>query len=183
MGGNPSVLVKQLTPEQINAAKAYGFNYSYETTDVVYSDTMYRCGHYIEVPKGFLCDGASGGWDRLRSREWIIHDWLYATHECPRCQTEITKEEADVHMSTHRYLALKWFSGVSEEAWKSSGERGAHYMDEHHRIWHFSSDVQQIRALYMTQEELLPSGGDTPQQRGGMTPSSQRRRTMLHKNP
>ena len=38
------------------------------------------CGQSGCVPRGFVCDGCSGGgWDRLDEREWLIHDWLYAT--------------------------------------------------------------------------------------------------------
>jgi len=57
-------------------------------------------GDYINVPKGFVCDGSSGGPDLGHS--FLIHDWLYATHTIG--DRIITRQEADQIMID----ILKW---------------------------------------------------------------------------
>ncbi len=106
--------------------------YKYVTT----SEFSYRKGgHYIEIPKGFLTDGSSGGPDYGSS--WLFHDYLYATH----CFTEggrCTRKQADNVMENvirrERLTFYCWiFAKLAKfdpfwlfsRAWTDSGNRGA----------------------------------------------------------
>lgn len=86
-------------------------------------------GKRICVPKGFLTDGASGpGWDALDEECWLLHDFLYSTHNTSseRIGEEVTKEEAD------KVLQLPWrrtaVSLFGQDAWESSGKRGPQFL-------------------------------------------------------
>lgn len=95
--------------------------------------------YHVRVPAGFLTDGASSvapDW----GNSWIFHDWLYAKHKFTSGQT-CTREQADLLMRKvlkHERLtwsawvfkrAASWGSYWFEKAWKSSGNRGAEFME------------------------------------------------------
>ena len=82
----------------------------------------------VEVPIGFVCDGASGGIDALAEEEWLLHDWLYSTHKTKNGTPLSHHSEADdVFTMMHRRFATKLF-GYS--AWVSSGKRGPVFLKE-----------------------------------------------------
>lgn len=86
----------------------------------------------IVVPEGFLTDGASGpGWDELDEAHWILHDFLYATHntDVDRQGRAVSKQEADsVLLLPWRKLAVSLF-GI--DAWEKSGARGPQFLTLH----------------------------------------------------
>jgi len=124
--------LRLLTPEEINR---YDTVYKYVTT----SPSIYKKGDKeIIVPVGFLTDGCTGGPDYGRS--WLIHDWLYATHEfssgrpCSREEADEIMDEILNHENHRSYAALvRLISGnnifsVFSDAWDSSGERGPEFL-------------------------------------------------------
>jgi len=110
--------------------------YKYVTT----SEFSYRKGEfYVEVPRGFLTDGSSGGPDYGNS--WIFHDYLYATH-CFTSGQSCTRQQADSVMEAvlrnERLNIYCWgFVKLAKlnpfwlfsRAWKSSGRRGPQTVD------------------------------------------------------
>lgn len=76
-----------------------------------------KCGKRGVVPKGFVCDGASGpGIDCLGVEDWLVHDWLYATAGHCKLENEkfmgdiATRYEADSVFGwsyIHRWLAVR----------------------------------------------------------------------------
>lgn len=73
------------------------------------------CGAKGVVPKGFFCDGASGGLDVLGIEDWLVHDWLYATSGYCKLTEEgfigqVNRYEADCVFGwsyLHRFLAVR----------------------------------------------------------------------------
>lgn len=123
-----SGMLRKLT----SAEKLVYPGYKYVTT----SHFRYCKGDYIiNVPKGFLTDGSSGGPDYGSS--WLFHDYLYATHRFTSGQP-CTREQADSVMEEILYnerLSLYCWMFVKlskldpfwafSRAWKTSGARGA----------------------------------------------------------
>ena len=103
---------------------------------ITMSAFSYRKGdRYIEIPKGFLTDGSSGGPDYGSS--WLFHDYLYATH-CFTRGGRCTREQADIVMEnvlqSERMIFYCWIFvklaklnpfWLFSRAWKNSGLRGA----------------------------------------------------------
>jgi hypothetical protein len=79
-------------------------------------------GRPVTVKKDFLCDGCSGGGiDGIGEAEWLLHDWLYATHR-DDAGKEVTHKEADSAFgwgSLRRYYLVRWFGESSFEAGKA----------------------------------------------------------------
>jgi len=91
----------------------------------------------IKIPKGFLCDGSSGGPDF--GHGWLFHDYLYSTHKIG--DKPCTRHEADDIMidilkwERAGYYALivafltKWNPfWLFTSAWKTSGKRGPEFI-------------------------------------------------------
>lgn len=101
-----------------------GYKY-YVTKNVWYDFKNVR----VCVPQGFLTDGASGpGWDSLDEECWILHDFLYATHNtsADRKGLEVSKEEADTVLDLPwRRKAVELFG---QPSWDSSGKRGPQFL-------------------------------------------------------
>lgn len=117
----------------------FATNYTWIVTETyVYDDNQ----NLIMVPTGFLADGATMAPD-IKSASWVVHDYLYATHEFegnPPC----TREEADQVMTNilihENYNIFGWlFSMVSyinpfklfAKAWEISGKRGPEFAQDY----------------------------------------------------
>lgn len=110
--------------------------YKYATV----TETRYMFGDYVvTVPSGFLTDGSSGGPDYGRS--WLIHDFLYATHKFTSGQ-ECSRNLADETMERIlRFEGMGWYCWLVtklsklnvfwlfSKAWRTSGLRGAEYLE------------------------------------------------------
>lgn len=83
-----------------------------------------RISKYITVPKYFLTDGCTGCNDHIREENWLIHDWLYATHKTDD-GTYIPKKVVDSVLTTGLRRTLStMFGGVS---WRQSYRRGPQF--------------------------------------------------------
>lgn len=98
-------------------------------------------GRKIEIPKGFLTDGASGGAPDYGA-SWAFHDYLYSTHKFTSGE-ECTREEADELMfNVLRHERLSVYARVFRtaawvnpfysfsNAFLNSGLRGAEFYTE-----------------------------------------------------
>lgn len=92
--------IRKLTEEELDGLKKVYPHRTYFKWVTEGEFKWLHKGEYIVVPKGFLCDGSSGGPDFGHS--WLIHDWLYLTHIIG--DRLITREEADSIMID----ILKW---------------------------------------------------------------------------
>lgn len=91
----------------------------------------------INIPKGFLCDGSSGGPDF--GHAWLFHDYVYATHkmgdrECTRMQADdlmieiLRWERAGLYALVVAFLS-KWNPWwLFSSAWTDSGKRGPEFL-------------------------------------------------------
>lgn len=75
-------------------------------------------GKRVVVPAGFICDGCSGpGIDRFGKKDWLVHDWLYATGGLTELGSiyRLSRKEADSVFKfpwTHRWLAVRVFGSA-----------------------------------------------------------------------
>lgn len=74
-------------------------------------------GKPVTVPLGFLSDGVTRGYSGAGEREWLLHDWLYATKGRLSQNSKIpilNRLEADSVFLTfpqfHRWLAVRVFA-------------------------------------------------------------------------
>jgi len=93
----------------------------------------------IQVPTGFLSDGATGAPDI--GTAWIYHDYLYSTHRFTSGE-DCSRQEADLLMKTildrenfpcykKVYCWVKdYFFGLFRRAWQSSGLRGPEFLQD-----------------------------------------------------
>jgi len=102
---------------------------------VVLRPFKFECnGYEVEVPRGFITDGSSGGPDYGTS--WLFHDYLYASHKFTSGQ-KCTRKNADEVMrkvlkSERLYIYCWIFAQLARinplykfsKAWTNSGKRG-----------------------------------------------------------
>ena len=114
----PRDYVRELTKTE---RREVGKQYKWVTKTNVYFTLP--CGQSGCVPCGFVCDGCSGGgYDGLGEKEWLVHDWLYATGGwLQRIHGKleggpVSRAEADDVFSwwlSHRWLAVRLFASSS----------------------------------------------------------------------
>ena len=112
--------------------------YKYVTT----SESKYisEDGKTVVVPKGFLTDGNSCG--PSTGRSWLIHDWLYSTHQYTSGEICSRREADDAMKKILGHEGLKVYKFIFtvvvalnpccllSSAWESSGERGAMFIED-----------------------------------------------------
>ncbi|KAH3743361.1 hypothetical protein Pelo_15238 [Pelomyxa schiedti] len=120
----PLEYVRKLTHEELAAVKNhYGADY-YKYCSIKELSVMVGT-QKVTVPVGFLTDGCSGPFtlDTRCETAWLVHDWLYATHEVG------DKELADSVLKEIpvRELVAALCGCV---AWEGSFKRGPQFIQE-----------------------------------------------------
>ncbi|KAH3731571.1 hypothetical protein Pelo_17598 [Pelomyxa schiedti] len=117
----PFQYVRDLTEEEKEKIK-HKYNITYYKYTVIKPLTQEVGGKTVTVPVGFLTDGCSGPLtcDKFEEAEWLMHDWLYSTHE-------VDKATADKVLASlpDRELAVHYFG---DSAWETSGSRGPQFL-------------------------------------------------------
>ena len=143
--------IRALTREEKKVLCSEGYCWVVETP------YKYECGDVcITVPAGFLTDGSTGGPDYGCS--WLFHDWLYATHcfdpieqvlgtpsessgsnvtprPCTRAEADeimrivLENERQSLYLKVFNILSGYNFCYCFSQAWDSSGQRGAQYLN------------------------------------------------------
>ena len=106
----------QLLSEEHPLHEKYGLKY---VCCRPYTTTL-KCGVDVTVPVGFVCDGCTGGWDKLGETEWLVHDWLYFTEGRVMgyydYSVQVSREEADSIFlqcpQYHRWLLVRMFGAL-----------------------------------------------------------------------
>eukprot|EP00656_Telonema_subtile_P014090 TRINITY_DN17176_c0_g1_i2.p1 TRINITY_DN17176_c0_g1~~TRINITY_DN17176_c0_g1_i2.p1 ORF type:complete len:304 (+),score=75.83 TRINITY_DN17176_c0_g1_i2:137-1048(+) len=132
--------VRELTgPEMKLVRKKYPdreYYYVVEKTLIRKLDTPEQ--QKVIVKPGFLCDGCSGGYDKLGEANWLVHDWIYASpkdhdgNAIVRTDFKgkpilVTKTQADGVLNGYRNLAVLIFGAP---AWNAPNNGRPHFLDE-----------------------------------------------------
>lgn len=73
--------------------------------------TIHREGLTIEIPKGFLSDGCDQCIRAFNLEDWLIRDWMYATHALSKTQTDSLIHGYNGHVcERHMQSDVAWAS-------------------------------------------------------------------------